>query len=148
MHEAQRTLHTGRVARLDPTLAPWDELAEIYRKSSRQRVDQIVDWLVHAGYAVCASEATDKRPVVLAEDQVEQLAEVVHRRWVAERHLDGWEYRPRRDLRRKTSPYLVPWAELPEEIRESEREAMRMVPATLAQAGLGLVPTTGMEHRI
>ncbi|MBN1643186.1 MAG: hypothetical protein JXA09_18275 [Anaerolineae bacterium] len=147
VHETQRTLHVERVARLDPTLAPWDDLAEAYRESSRQRVDHIVDRLTQVGYAVRPAGTTHREAVALAEGEVEQLAELAHQRWVAEQRLDGWTYGPQRDLARKTSPYLVSWAELPEEVQEGDRATVRAVPALLAQAGLDLIRVPTREHR-
>jgi hypothetical protein len=45
-----------------------------------------------------------------------------------------------RDNERKTSPYLVPWAELPEDVKEHQnRSAVRAIPELLADAGYEIV---------
>jgi hypothetical protein len=54
-----------------------------------------------------------------------------HARWNAERLLAGWTL-GERDTKRHINPYLVPWSELPENIREYDRQAVRKIPALLA----------------
>jgi hypothetical protein len=63
-----------------------------------------------------------------------------HERWVAERLRAGWKYTSGgKNHGRKESPYLVPWDELGEEIKEWDRVAVRGMPAFLARAGLQIV---------
>jgi hypothetical protein len=71
---------------------------------------------------------------------VEHLARLEHDRWMAERLLDGWTYAPGpKDLRRKRTPWLVPWEDMPEEQRDYDRNTVRNLPRFLAQAGLRIV---------
>ncbi len=59
------------------------------------------------------------------------MARMEHERWVAEKLLAG--FRPgARDNAAKTSPYLVPWDELDEKVREIDRQAVREIPDLLA----------------
>ncbi len=51
----------------------------------------------------------------------EKLAENVHENWAKGRLADGWVYGPVRDDTKKTTPCLVPYADLPEEEREYDR---------------------------
>ena len=46
----------------------------------------------------------------------------------------GWVYDPERDHDRKISPYLVPYDELPEDVKEWDRQAVRVIPEVLALA--------------
>ena len=71
-----------------------------------------------------------------ADDEVEVMAEMEHARWNVERLLDGWRWSSEKDVARKLSPYLVSWAELPEEIREIDRQTVRRIPEYLAAVGL------------
>jgi hypothetical protein len=43
--------------------------------------------------------------------------------------------------RRKETPYLVPWEQLPPEIAEVDRLSVRAIPAVLASAGLQVMRT-------
>lgn len=51
----------------------------------------------------------------------EQIAENVHEVWAAARVAEGWTYGPVRDDARKQTPCLVPYADLPEEEKEYDR---------------------------
>ena len=43
-----------------------------------------------------------------------------HERWMRERLAQGWRYGPTKDAAAKTSPFLVPFAELPEVERRKD----------------------------
>ncbi len=75
----------------------------------------------------------------ISDEEVEALARVEHDRWVAERLADGWTFAPVKDADAKTSPYLVPYDELTEEIKDYDREPMRGLVEQLATAGFALV---------
>ena len=76
----------------------------------------------------------------LSDGEVEHLARLEHDRWMAERLLDGWTYAPGpKDLRRKRTPWLIPWEDMPEEQRDYDRNTVHNLPRFLAQAGLRIV---------
>ncbi len=51
----------------------------------------------------------------------EKIAENVHENWSQGRIAEGWTYGPMRDDGRKTTPCLVPYAELTESEKEYDR---------------------------
>ncbi len=51
----------------------------------------------------------------------EKIAENVHENWSAGRIADGWIYGDSRDDKKKTTPCLIPYSELPEEEKEYDR---------------------------
>ena len=63
------------------------------------------------------------------------MSVIEHQRWVDERTMQGWKLSPVKDVDKKLSPYLVPWEQLPEEIREYDRNVVRGMPRFLAKAG-------------
>ncbi len=69
-------------------------------------------------------------------DEVEIMAEMEHTRWNVEWLLDGWTWGERRDIIKKTSPYLVGWSELPDDVKEWDRQTVRKIPQFLARVGL------------
>ena len=71
------------------------------------------------------------------------LAKLEHDRWEAERRADGWVYGPTRDAASKRSPYLVPWEELSEDVRDLDRDAVGAIPRLLDDAGLIAVRSSG-----
>ncbi len=53
---------------------------------------------------------------------------------MAERRLAGWTHAPERNPERKASPHLAPYEELPEKVKEWDRQAVRAIPDILALA--------------
>jgi hypothetical protein len=84
-----------------------------------------------------AYPVTDRaiRLATFTDAEVELMAELEHGRWNTERLLDGWTLGPRDPLK-KTSPYLVAWADLPDGIKEYDRTLVRSIPEVLSKAGL------------
>ena len=52
----------------------------------------------------------------------ELIAENVHEVWAASRLAQGWTYGPVRDDAAKQTPCLVPYADLPEEEKQYDRD--------------------------
>jgi len=66
----------------------------------------------------------DTKNVNLPEDLMqltEEIAEQVHDVWAQGRIAEGWTYGEKRDDVNKTTPCLVPYAELPDSEREYDR---------------------------
>lgn len=61
----------------------------------------------------------------------ERLAENVHDVWAMGRISEGWTYGEVKDAERKKTPRLIPYAELPEEEKEYDRntalETLRLI---------------------
>ncbi|MBI4259000.1 MAG: hypothetical protein HY658_00380, partial [Actinobacteria bacterium] len=130
IHERHRTATSAA------PLRPWPDLQDVFKESSRLQADHIYEKLREAGYTV--TDSTD-RPVELFDfdfREVERLAEMEHGRWNVERLMDGWRWGEKRDEARRTHPDLVPWAELPEKVKEYDRKAVRGIPELLRLVGL------------
>ena len=74
---------------------------------------------------------------------METLAEAEHGRWNTERLLEGWKLGDEKDVNTKVSPYLVSWVDLPDEVREWDRAAVRSIPDQLASLGFELHKVQG-----
>ncbi len=117
----------------DPALQPWDELSEDFRESSHQQADHI--FIKLRGIGCEAAAQSDPRPdgAQCVLDNLELLAELEHRRFIAERTVAGWTYAPGpKDLARRTNPTLVDWDKLEERIKDYDREAVRSTSERLA----------------
>ena len=66
------------------------------------------------------------------------VAMLEHERWMKERQAAGWVLGPK-DPERNISPYLVPWSELDEGIKEYDGLFIRGLPRFLARAGLQIL---------
>jgi hypothetical protein len=133
IHQGYQENQVARKPPADVAMAPWEELPGHLQESCRRQADHILEKLRQIGCTV------DEGPesATFTDAEIELMAQLEHKRWLAERRLDGWQPGPR-DVLAKTSPYFVSWAELPEEAREWDREAVRLIPEVLSQVGLAI----------
>jgi len=136
IHEDYRRVRTSRVWSQEPSTAEWDKLLDYLKESNREQADHIFEKLRQIGCTV--HKVTDRDIVLMTftEDEVEIMAEMEHARWNVERFLDGWKWGDRRDVTKKTSPYLVGWSELPDDVKEWDRQTVRKIPQFMAKVGL------------
>lgn len=66
---------------------------------------------------------------------LEQLAEAAHDIWADGKRAEGFVYAPVTDKAAKQHSCLVPYAELSETDKESDRALVRGIPAILERAG-------------
>jgi hypothetical protein len=133
IHDAYRS---GAAARRGAGTVDWESLAEGLKESCRQQADHIPVKLRAIGCRtrlVSGGQASFR----FSPEEVELLARMEHSRWNAERTLAGWRYSEGPgNTEQRTSPYLVEWSRLPEDVREMNRETVRQIPTILAAAGL------------
>ncbi|HNX34693.1 MAG TPA: NAD-binding protein [Kiritimatiellia bacterium] len=112
----------------EPSVQDWKNLFEYFKDSNRQQADHIDMKLRAIGLE--RADIKDPRGAVneLEDPDVELLAEMEHNRWNAERLLDGWVYGEISDKKRKISACIVPWNELPDDIKEYDRQTVRKIP--------------------
>ena len=135
VHDLYRRNQAGRKPPDDPAMAEWEALREDLKESNRQQADHFVELLRRIR---CSVHPVSDRDIVLmtfTPEEIEFMAELEHERWNQERLKEGWTRGPR-DVQNKVSPYLVPWADLPDEIKEYDRETVRQIPQLLAAVGL------------
>jgi hypothetical protein len=142
MHDeyVRKQTEDGQTAATNPSMVKWEQLPESLRESNRRQADHIPIKLQAIGCATIPLGDWRAPPLELTADEVERLARIEHDRWMAERLLDGWTYAPGpKDLSRRTTPWLIPWEDMPDEQRDYDRNTVRNLPRFLAQAGLRLV---------
>ena len=110
------------------------------KNSGIEHIKSIPSKLEVLGYEIVPDGSCypDQRVAALTASEVECLAILEHRRWIAERTKAGWTYGSERNVDAKTSPYLVPWEELPDRAKEWNRSAVRNIPALLAGENLAI----------
>jgi hypothetical protein len=134
IHEEHLDDQKGKRDASDLSMQPWEMLSENFKESNRRQADHIPEKLRKVGYGFVP--VVDREPVILEfkdSEEVEIMAEVEHERWVSERLLDGWVFNKERDVAKKLSPYLVPWKELTNEVKEWDRRTVRSLPKLLAK---------------
>lgn len=126
--EAQRA---GRTPEQDAAMRPWKKLDSGFKDSNRQEADHIpIKLRAVCCVAVPAKDAPEGAVFAFTDEEVEILARMEHARWCAERFLAGWTLGPS-DKPRQISPYLVPYDQLEDKIKEYDRVAVRNIPKIL-----------------
>jgi voltage-gated potassium channel Kch len=125
--EAERSLENR-------TSREWDLLDDDFVDSNRQLADHIYVKLRAVGcYTTAVGSQDDPGEPVdhFEKHEIELLAKMEHRRWMAERFMAGWTPGPKRDVEKRQSPYLVEWEDLPPDIQERDRGIVRIIPNVL-----------------
>lgn len=113
----------------------WENLREDLKESNREQAAHIIEKLHKIGLKVRRSTEKHIIPLVLSDDQVDLLAEMEHMRWISERLGKGWKYGSSKDPEKRISPYIVPWSELAENVKDLDRNAVKQIPELLKKAG-------------
>ena len=115
----------------------WDELSEEFRHDNRLQADDIIKKLMVID---CSIEplSMSRGGIAFTDDEIELLAQKEHTRWMNNKLAGGWVYGDKKDVEKKTSPFLKPWDELSEETKELDRDPVRAIPVLLERAGLGV----------
>jgi len=136
-----RTLHNaylkaqlagGDSAEGNASLIPWSQLPA-HKKKANQRAAAHIDIKLRVANAAACSCDTDAPELVFPPDvkTLELLAQLEHRRWMADKHLAGYSYGDKRDEEAKLHPDLKPWEELPDADKEKDRDNIRQIPNLL-----------------
>ena len=60
---------------------------------------------------------------------------MAHERWVHEKQSKGWTYGVVRDDKKKIHNCIIPWEQLPEELKAVDRGTMRAILEILGNVG-------------
>ena len=124
---------------LPENLRPWKNLPETYQTANKEQAEYAAEILRASGFDVRRSAG--KSAAIKGfegarwRSAVERMAELEHGRWNVERLRNGWRFGRPRDNAQKVHDCLVPWENLPEPIREYDRNSIRAFPKILAAAG-------------
>ena len=126
----------GDTLESNPSLVSWDELPGTLKNSNRRQADYLGVKLGKVGYYIIPTTDWNAEPIEFSQEDIERMAKMEHKHWMEERQKDGWKYTPGlKASKKKRSPFLVPWEELPEAEKEKDRNPVRKIPTFLAKAG-------------
>lgn len=114
----------------------FSQLPDDLKYSNLRQAQNICDRLEQVGYRLGpkgGKGAVKEFPPEL----VEFMAELEHEDWMQERLSRGWKL-GERNAEAKTSPYLVPYDQLSEEIKDYDRDAIRNIPALAERGGMAV----------
>jgi hypothetical protein len=136
IHNEYLRIHSGEEVQGKPPMVEWEELPENLKESNRQQANDILRKLKRIGCYIVKPLDRPVVPMEFTKDEIEIMAEMEHGRWNVERLSDGWRWGEKKDVDKKISPYLVGWDQLPENVKEWDREAVRAIPKLLESVGL------------
>jgi hypothetical protein len=124
----------GQTPETNPALVSWGNLPESLKESNRSQADHIGTKLRAIGCGIEVSTDWREPLIVFSNVQIELMARMEHDRWAQERLRGGWRSGAK-NIQKQRTPYLVPWEELAEDIKERDRAFVRDLPRFLAGVG-------------
>jgi hypothetical protein len=129
-----------------PLLVPYADLPETYKEANRVNVRNIPKKLAAGGYVMIPSRSSEP-PLEFPADDLETLARLEHELWMADRLAAGFTLGVPTDEDPRRNPYLVEWEQVPEEIKNTDRDLVRGMPQIAARAGYAIVKLHGGTQR-
>ncbi|KAF2264435.1 hypothetical protein CC78DRAFT_533285 [Lojkania enalia] len=113
-------------------LKPWDRLEENYRESNREHADAIPEKLCMI-YCFLSERKDNRKPVTsFTEEEIDVMAQAEKARWNSERLQRQWRT-GKRSANQRTTPFLMPWEDLDEEVKDLDRILVRSYPDILPE---------------
>ncbi|MDD5922023.1 MAG: RyR domain-containing protein [Eubacteriales bacterium] len=127
--------------RLSPDMRPWGELDEFFKEGYRSQIryigQRLEDYDCPIGIRPIYSNAADAI-TELYGPVLELLAEMEHDRWMKDKISDGWKFGEKKNNALRTTPELVPFADLDKDTQEFIRRSVRHIPENLRKVGYEL----------
>jgi len=119
--------------RENTALVTWEGLDEFMKDANRWAADHLSVKLRSIGLDGQDLSVFDK--VANDAEFLEKLSEMEHRRWMAERLMDGWSYGPKRDNRKKIHDLLIPYRQLAVEEKDKDKNMIQNIKNLVTSAG-------------
>lgn len=116
----------------------FSDLPDDLKYSNLRQARGIAEKLDLMGWEMRPAGSAGEMITEIPDEIVEILAVYEHDEWVRERLGYGWTYGEVKDNENKTSPYLVPYNKLSEEIKNLDRDTIRNIPALLEMIGMAI----------
>ena len=132
--------------RTHPLLVAYADLPETYKEANRVNVRNIPKKLAAVGYVMIPSRSSEP-PLEFPADDLETMARLEHELWMEDRFAAGFTSGEPTDENPRRNRYLVDWEEVPEEIKNTDRDLVRGIPQIAARAGYAIVKLHGGTQR-
>lgn len=131
----ERQKKKGQTPESNPSMVSWEKLQESLKESNRQQADHMGVKLRELCCNIVPLTDWDEKLFEFTQEEIEAIAKQEHERWMEERCRSGWKRGPKKDIKKKITPYLVPWEDLDDDIKEEDRSPVRNLPKYLAKIG-------------
>jgi len=126
----------GKTKELVPNLVSFDELSDEIKEANYDSARTIPRKLKLLNIELQRSMiGTEPELLVFTNDEIETLSKWEHTRWNWQKLLNGWIYGEKRDDAKKINPSILPWSNLPDDIKEYDRQSVRLIPGIIKSAG-------------
>jgi hypothetical protein len=116
----------------------WSNLPDSLKYSNLRQARGITAKLEFMGWEMRPMGSEGEVIKEITGEALELLSFLEHEDWIRERLTTGWVYGEEKDTENKISPYLVPYHELKEEIKEYDRDSVRNIPALLSKIKMAI----------
>ncbi|MBE9473327.1 MAG: ATPase, partial [Chloroflexi bacterium] len=125
-------------AKTHSSLVSYDKLPDDEKVQNQDLVRDIAIKLAGTGYIMIPARSNEPA-FEFPGDNLEDMAELEHERWMRLKLDAGWLYAPQTDKKKHLHAALLPWEDLSEEDKEKDRLMVRRIPQILAHAGYTIV---------
>jgi hypothetical protein len=129
-----------------PLLVPYLELPDWAKEANRVTVRAIPQKLGVAGYVMLPARSNEP-PLEFPGDDLEQLAELEHELWMQAKLAAGFTLGKPTPEESRRNEYLVPWHDVPEPIKQIDRDLVQGIPRILSRAGYTVVKARNLAVR-
>ncbi|MBI4870668.1 MAG: hypothetical protein HY814_03785 [Candidatus Riflebacteria bacterium] len=122
---------TDEDAHTSALLCNYEQLPEADQEPNRQ-VARGFPWVVRRAGCLVRRRFAGEEPLDLSRGALlEALSAAEHERWMRQKQKDGWRYGELSDRAAKTNKWMQPYENLPDEIKERDRNNVRLLVASL-----------------
>ncbi|MFG0297958.1 MAG: RyR domain-containing protein [Maioricimonas sp. JB045] len=125
-------------AKTHPWLVDFEDLPEHAKEANRVTVRTIPQKLAIAGYVMMPARSNEP-PLEFPGGDLEMLARFEHKLWMQGKLQAGFRLGTPTDDDPLQNEYLVDWDDVPEEIRQADRDLVCGIPKILSKAGYAVV---------
>ncbi len=130
INEDYENMQVARGNKTAEQIIRFEDLSEDLKYSNLRQAMDIFKKIEMMGYEL-ANEGASGAITEIPKDYVEALAKMEHDSWCEERLASGWvldKTLEKADREGKRSPYLVPYDELSEEVKDLDRDTIKNIP--------------------
>lgn len=120
----------------DADITEWSQLTDSLKYSNIRQAMGIVHKLELIGCYLSEDGYPGDEIKEFETSTIEFLAQKEHDDWVEERRKNGWSYGEVKDVERKYSPYMIPYGQLTEDVKELDRDTIRNIIPIVNRRGL------------
>jgi hypothetical protein len=120
-----------------PLLIPYAELPEWAKEANRTNVRSIPNKLAAVGYIMIPARS-NQPALEFPGDDLEKLARLEHTLWMEAKISSGFKLGKPTAANPYLNEYLVDWGQLPDAIKQTDRDLVRGIPQILARTGYAI----------